>query len=80
MLLLDIEKHIKPLSREEKRQLFDFLAKELDIRLPAAPQAVQVDPALFEPLPAYPLWSQYAAYTAANDFEEALKANDLPLL
>ncbi|MCP4396445.1 MAG: hypothetical protein GY801_03905 [bacterium] len=79
MLLLDIEEQIKPLSRPEKRKLFDFLAMELDIHLPAF-QTAQADRSGFQPDAEYPIWSQYEAYGAAKDLEDALSAADLPIL
>ena len=81
MLLMDLEEQIKPLSRPEKRKLFDFLALELNIELPPAVfQTMQSAPFGTLQKSGFPVWSQYEAYEAAKDLEEALKFDDLPIL
>ena len=66
MVLLEIEQHIKPLSRQEKVKLIHFLVDEL-----AQPE---LDPArYFTAGDKHVVWSPYNEHTAAFQLQHLLE-------
>jgi hypothetical protein len=66
MLLIEIEQHIKPLSRQEKVSLMHFLVDEL--------AKSELDPAYyFTPGDKHVVWSPYNEHKAAHQLQQLLE-------
>ncbi len=66
MILLEIEQHIKPLSRQEKVTLMHFLVDELAQN--------ELDPAhYFAPGDKHVVWSPYNEHKAAYQLQQLLE-------
>lgn len=86
MLLLELEEQIKPLSRTEKQELFQFLAMELQHEAVVTKEGlteqdfdVQPDTVQLMMTAQAPYWPLYDAYDAAKTLLEVAQS-DLPVI
>ena len=69
MILAELEREIKPLSKEEKAQLMHFLIDEIT-------QAEKLDASqYFQPGDQHGFWSAYNEYAAAEKLQELLETH-----